>query len=606
MLFSLDIETTGLDRFKDRILCIGVFSKEGGYQVFKTTEEFNQWNQPDFQFICHNGTFDVSFLRYHGADIRKQFAYDTRSISTILCPTPPLARGQSKVYALENLYQVLLGGSAYKLDRTNLETLAFEELSAYNKRDCEITYELFHHILLRFDEKDWNFALSWVMPATKLTLEMSYNGVLIDQDRLRKIQAETEEKLHAVEEELKEITQEARQRFQEDQSAQLRASYDRLALKALVKARDKESCRQRYDRLFARAQSHLKEFNFNSSTQLKWLLHDFYGLDLFNKRSKKETTDEAMLKEHAGKSPVCEVLLRYRELEKLQTSSLPALANHLGGDGRIHPQFTIGGTRTGRLSSSRPNMQNVPRGALRSCIVASPGHSFLICDYAQIEVRILAELANEEELITAFKNGVDCYSIIASRLLKLDCPVADIKRQFPKERNVSKTAGLSIFYGTGAGKLREVLSKELGIHQSVKECGEFIANYRVGFPGIKTLKENLEARLANQNKINTLLGRPTYIHLNEDLYMKALNTVVQGSASDLVVRAFFEIWRGHPFIRPVMIIHDEMVMEIPDERITDNLIQDIEASATLGMERLLQLKTPLKIEYQVSKEWAKP
>jgi DNA polymerase I-like protein with 3'-5' exonuclease and polymerase domains len=607
MLFSLDIETTGLNYFKDQILCIGVCDSDRNYQVFQTVEAFNEWNRPDeYFFFCHNGAFDVSFLRHHGSDIRSQFLYDTRSIATILIPTPSIAPGQKSPFGLENLYQVLLKGKSYKLDRKRMSDVPWKDLIAYNEKDCRITYDLIDFLSKNLDERDWAFVESWIMPATKLLMEMSYNGVWIHRERLASYQEKVEGELHEVEKELQETTQEAQQVFQALEVAKLRKAYDHLCAQAELKARDPALCRQRYNLLFEKARQKLAPFNFNSSSQLKWLLKDFYGLNLFNERSQKETTDEAMLKEHASSAPVCQVLVKHRELQKLTSTCIPAIRDHIAPDGRVHPRFIVGGTRTGRLSSSEPNFQQVPRGPLRSCVMASEGHSFFIADYAQIEVRILAELAKEKELIDAFKEGIDCYSIIAKKLLSLDCPVHELKKRHPRERDVSKTAGLSIFYGTGAGKLREVLSKELGLNRSLKDCRDFIENYRKGFAAIEAYKKQVEQALANQKKIHGLLGRPLYIHSNDDLYMKALNTVVQGSASDLVVEAFGSICRAFPFIKPVLIVHDEMVMEIPDAKLNEALLQEMETLATAALEKKFNLEVPLKIEWHVAKEWLKP
>lgn len=235
----------------------------------------------------------------------------------------------------------------------------------------------------------------------------------------------------------------------------------------------------------------------------------------------------------------------------------------------------------------------------------------MTCDYGQLEPRVMAHLANEKELINAFKEKIDIYSIIAQKLLKIDCPVREIKKRYPKERDVSKTAGLSILYGTGAGKLQEVIRKELGRSYSIAECKRFIEDYRNSFPGIKSFKLQLERDLSNRKTLLSLLRRPIYIESNDDLYMRALNLMVQGSASDLV------IWSQTQFVIPAlkklgvdfkhrMIIHDEVVIELmADEAqlLTDEVIVP---AMTKSVEEALNLSVPLAVEYHIGKEWAKP
>lgn len=599
MLYALDIETTGLDPFKDNLLLIGIYSEKTGYIGFNSMKAFQIWNEPSHQFVMHGGKFDVNFLRRKGLDIRAQFQFDTHSIASILKPRPA-------ALGLETLAKIYLGFEKYKLDRTKMGEHSFQDLLAYNEKDCRYTYDLFSKFIELLDPKDFSFVDRWLMPVTKLTLDMEFNGVQIDIDALTLFAEKTKKELEAARAELTALTEDARAAWQKKLEGELEAYYKQLCQLAMLKSKDPIKCAARYKKLHDTAKPKIEPFNFGSQKQLKWLLGEFYGIDLFNKRSEKETTDEAMLKEYEAEFPVCRALLRFRELDKLAGTSLPALTSHLGPDGRVHARFNVGGTRTGRLSSSNPNMQQIPRGPLRSCIVAAPGHKLFTADYAQIEVRIMAHLAKEEELINAFKEKIDPYSIIAARLFQLDCDVRDLKQRFPKERDCAKTAGLSILYGTGAAKLKETIQKTLGRDLTLKTCKDYIEAYREGFKAISRYKDTLEKMCANQNKVYNLLGRPFYIESNEDLYMLCLNTMVQGSSSDLVAYAFTKIYERFPFVKPVMMIHDEMVIEIPEEKITGDFISEISYIATVRMQKELSLRVPLKIEYNIAREWSKP
>lgn len=498
----------------------------------------------------------------------------------------------------------LCGGKSYKVDRTRIGDLSPQQVRDYNERDCRATWELFNVLVDRLTDKDFKFVEDWIMPATRFCTEMEFNGVYIDKEALVQYKTAVEKDRESALTELTELTINPRSAWHEIQLKELKEAYREMAQKAIVKARDKEKTKARYGALEARARQRLEPFNFNSSQQLKWLLKDFYGLDILNKRSKKETTDEAMLRQHEAGNVVCRALLKYRELDKLSGTCIPAIHDNIDHDRRVHPSFHVGGTRTGRLSSSGPNFQQIPKGPLRSTIVAQTGYKLLTMDYAQIEPRILAHLAQEQKLLSSFKDGVDFYSVIASELLRVPGPIQTIKERFPKERNVCKTAGLSILYGTGAAKLQEVLQKELGLNYSINKCKSFIWDYRESFAAINTYKIRLEKQAENGRVLYNLMGRPFSIESNEDLYMKTLNTMVQGSASDLVIRAAVEIQKRFPFLKQILLVHDEMVFEIPEGDC--HQIDAIERVATVEMEKLLGLTVPLKIEYNIAREWSKP
>jgi DNA polymerase-1 len=235
----------------------------------------------------------------------------------------------------------------------------------------------------------------------------------------------------------------------------------------------------------------------------------------------------------------------------------------------------------------------------------------LTIDYAQLEPRVLAHLANEKELINAFKEGLDFYSVIAKKLLNIETPVREIKEKHKKERNVCKTVGLAILYGTGAGKLQEILRKELGKDYSINACRRFIEDYRSSFSAIKNYKANLEREMANRKVAYGLLGRPIYIDSNDDLYMKSMNTLVQGSASDLV------IWSQTNFVVPElkalgvnfthrMLIHDEVVLELASDEAELLTKEIIIPAMTTKVQESLQLSVPLAVEYSIDRVWHKP
>lgn len=603
-LFACDIETTGLDSFSDNILGIGVYSPDAQY-YFEDVQDFGDWvRDRDCRLIFHNGSFDINFLRRAGLDIRHLFTYDTKSIATTLCPRPRQATGQKSRYGLENLNLVLLGGAEYKLDRTDMTQYSTQEVRDYCLEDCKLTYELFQY--LKENVPSWTFVESWIMPATRLLADVEYNGLRVDVDGLTGFRGRVEDAKARANDELLETTAEARAAYRGIKQKELREKYRKMCDAALVKSKNPAKTAARYDKLFNTAMSKADfSFNFSSPTQLTWMLRDYYGLDITRSYDGKESTGEDVLVglDH----PAIKSLLKYRETSKLLTQSIPNLLDNIATDGNIHARFNIGGARTGRLSVQSPNLQQVPRGEIRQYIVARPGHLLCTVDYSQIEVRLMAEAAQETELINAFKDGLDPYSVIAKKLFKLDEDVRVIKTERPDYRNAAKTVGLSILYGTGANKLKDTVKRMLNLDLNRTECIQYIKDYRNSLPNITAFKEALEYELANQKVFYNLVGRPFIIEDNNDLYMKAFNTFIQGSASDLVIHA--QAVHVAPYLKDAVyrsFIHDECIIELPEDTAQEQIDRVIIPGMTRAVTDEFKFKTPLAVEYELAREWSKP
>jgi DNA polymerase I-like protein with 3'-5' exonuclease and polymerase domains len=619
-LYAIDIETSGLDSFKDKILCIGVYNQEQSL-VFKTPVEFAAWthNNKDARFIMHSGTFDVNFLRRNQVDISSLWAYDTKTIASLILPRPPSL-------GLESLgIHFKLIEDKYKLDRDKInEKYSQEEIERYCLQDCKLTFELFKILLQKLvvqsrDYASWSFVEKWVIPATKLAADMEYFGALIDVTKILSVEQESRQAQDAARIKLEELTSEAQEAWHQKQVAELKSKYETMALSKHLGIEDDErraKINKRYEDLFNKAAAKLEPFNFSSPKQLTWLLRDYYKLKITRGRDDKESTGVEVLSQLADTgAPIAAALLDYREHTKMMDACIPALRDNLSTDNTVHARFNVGGTRTGRLSSSGPNFQQLPRGPLRRCIIARPGYSMVSIDYAQIEVRIIAELSQEPELLRAFKEDLDPYSILCQKLFSFvpevaACDVRELKKKFPAYRDCSKTAGLSILYGTGGGKLAETILKQLGLKLSVKACRGIIDNYRSSLPVLTAYKAQLEQDLQNRKIIHNLLHRPIMIEDNQDLYMKALNTMVQGSASDLVVYSQFKLVGpalqaiGIPY-KPVALIHDEVLIELPEDQAEELIKTVIEPKMTTELQQELGLVVPLKVEYTIGKCWEK-
>ena len=619
MIAALDIETTGLSSWTDKVLGIGIYCKD--YEIYFTDlYKFSLFikDNPTLKFVMHNGSFDVNFLRRNNIDLRDMWFYDTRTIASIIYPWASIQPGQKSQFSLENLYlNHIPGAKVYKLDRTNMTSYTTEEVETYCLKDCKITYDLFFKFLDMITEQSgdagWEFVDNWIMPATKAAAEMEYNGISIDLPALLTFRKECEKDLERSHRELLEVSKEARS----DYSALIRRGiireYERkktLFIQNHLKA-DVARTNQRYGNLQQKALSRVPIFNFSSSAQLIWLLKR-EGLNVVDPMTNKESTGKAVLKnlEMTG-NPIATALLAYKKAEKLLNSNIPNLIDNIKPDGRVHGRLNVGGTRTGRLSSSQPNMQQCSKGKLRECITARDDNHILFCaDYSQLEVRIIAELSKEEALVNAFKAGIDPYSVFAKSMFSLDTPVERIKDEHPEYRDAGKVGVLSMLYRTGAKKLRHSIAKSLGREVSLKECQEYIANFKAGMQTLQGYDQELAYQLANQKITYNLMGRPFQIQRNDDIYMLGLNTMVQGSASDLVVHGqvngvYPALQKAGAWYEPKLWVHDEVIIELRKDEAEQIASELIVPNMSNLLQKSLGLDVPLTLGVSLSNSWEK-
>lgn len=614
MIWALDIETTGLDSFTDKVLVIGVYNPSEGYKAF-TVEEFKEWHGKSNEYVLHNGGFDCIFLLRNGVDIRPSFAYDTRSIASIAIPSPELGIGQKSHLSLENLCTTWLGVSSWKLDRNRMSDYSIDELTKYNEEDCRLTYQLFEHLFNKLPERSWQFVESWIMPATRLCMNLEYNGIYGDWAGLEGYKKELEIIRARIYEELQELTKLPREHQKQLKIKELENAYNTKKTLAINKAKDPKKRAAFYDKLFKAAANKVEAFNWSSPLQVAWLFRDYYGLNITNDRTGKETTDDEMLK--SLDHPVAKKLLEFREVEKLLTQQIPGLLDNVKSDGCIHGRFMVGGTRTGRLSSSQPNLQQIssrkPMGRrIRSFIRARPGYTLATIDYSQIEPRLLAHYSQEPKLIQPFKEGIDIYSVFAKEIFGMeDVDLKTFKKDYPTERACGKTGGLSVIYGTSGKKFAEMVRKETGKEIAVKQAYDLVNNFRNRLEAVADFKLHLEKSLMNRKVQYNLLGRPIVINDNSDLYMLALNTLIQGSASDLVVYSQFELVL--PALKRIginhthrLLVHDETLLELPESEAEDIIKELVEPLMTDKIMERLGIDVPLKVEYGIGRSWAKP
>ncbi len=340
-----------------------------------------------------------------------------------------------------------------------------------------------------------------------------------------------------------------------------------------------------------------EKVNVASPKQLGVILFEKLSLPVIKKTKTGYSTDNDVLEvlDH----PIAKEILLFRELSKLKSTYVDALPQLVAQDGRVHTHFNQCLTATGRLSSTNPNLQNIPirtkRGQLvRQAFTAATGKKLLSVDYSQIELRILAHISNDPGLFHAFANDLDIHAATASQIygVSLEQVSDDLRR-------TAKAVNFGIAYGQGAFGLAETL----GI--SRKEAQQIIEKYFHQFKGVKDYIEDTIKYAHEYFYVETLFGRRRYI---EELKAKnqaikkfgeraAINAPIQGTASDLVKKAMIELDQ-HVKLPMLLQVHDELIFEGPEELIMSELPKIIQV-----MENVMTLKVPLKVNYEIGLTW---
>ncbi|HKI87040.1 MAG TPA: DNA polymerase I, partial [Thermoanaerobaculia bacterium] len=314
-----------------------------------------------------------------------------------------------------------------------------------------------------------------------------------------------------------------------------------------------------------------EEFNINSPQQLGVILFEKLGYPVIRrtKKTKSYATGAEVLEKLAEKGlPLPQKLLRFRELAKLKSTYVDALPTMVGADGRLHTRFNQAVAATGRLSSAHPNLQNIPVRTdlgqrIRRAFVAASGSVLLVADYSQIELRILAHIAQEGALVDAFLSGEDIHRATAARVLGVAPELVTAE-----QRRAAKVINFGILYGMSPFGL----AKNLGI--STAEAERFIRSYFERYPAIEHYMEETLASAEKEGRVETLFGRVRWLpdlasknrNLRENARRMAINARIQGTAADLLKKAMISLDRvlseKHPEARLLLTVHDELVLEV--------------------------------------------
>jgi DNA polymerase-1 len=350
-----------------------------------------------------------------------------------------------------------------------------------------------------------------------------------------------------------------------------------------------------------------ERFNLGSPQQIGFILFERMGLPVLKRtqKTKSYSTGAEILEELASRGyPIATSLLRHRELTKLKSTYVDALPLMVAPDGRIHTRFNQAVAATGRLSSTNPNLQNIPIRTelgqrIRRAFVAAPGHVLLVADYSQIELRILAHIAEEKELIRAFAAGEDIHRSTAAAVFGVAPELVTAE-----QRRAAKTINFGILYGMSAFGLGQALSIP------PREAEAFIKAYLDRYSGVRTYVEETQQSAEKEGKVETLYGRVRWLpdiqsknrNLRENARRMAINARIQGTAADLLKLAMIATDRRlrleQPDSRLLLTVHDELVLEVPEAK-----AEAVAGLVKAEMEGVAELRVPLVVDAGWGPSW---
>jgi DNA polymerase-1 len=493
--------------------------------------------------IGQNLKYDAKILRRSGIEL-KNIVFDSMLAAYLLDP-------ESRK-DLNELARRYLGHSVMdfsELGAARMDLVPIEQAARYSIADAEAVIRLKEKMLPELRSKNQEKLFYEVeLPLINVLIEMELNGILLDKEILR--------------EQAKEL---------ETLATQLLQDIFRLAG---------------------------QDFNPNSPKQVAYVLFEKLKLPVLRKTKTGLSTDAYVLQELASLHPLPEKLLAYRELEKLLSTYVKKLPEYINPrTGRVHTTFQQHITVTGRLSSTEPNLQNIPvrtelGGQIRKAFVAPPGRVLIGADYSQIELRVLAHLSEDPGLIGAFERDEDVHARTAATIFNI--PIESVG---PRERRIAKMINFGLSYGmTGYG-----LAQRTGLSRS--EAEKFIKNYFENYPGVRAYMERVVREAEEKRYLETLLGRRRYfVELSSQTKREAINFPVQGTAADIMklamLRVYERIQSGEIRADMLLQIHDELIFEA-DAEAAERAAQLIKQT----MESAFSLRVPLKVETHIGTNW---
>lgn len=566
-IFCFDCETTGFDVFTCRVvgMSFAIREHEAWFVYFtpQNESEFAQILKPLFEDasvdkIGQNMKFDMLFLKKLGIEVRGT-KYDTMLMHYILDP-------ESR-HGMDYLSERYLRYTPIHIDsligkgqkQLTMDMVPLAQISEYAAEDADVTFQLYGVLRKMLeDQSQMNLYLQIEEPMIQVLVDMEWEGVSINTQALHQYSKILTQRLEVLESEIREM-------------------------------------------------SDTPDLNINSSRQLGEVL--FAKMKIASKpkmtKTKQYCTDEEYLQGFAEKNEIVRKILDYRGVKKLVSTyvdALPALVNPVTG--KIHTSYNQAVTATGRLSSTNPNLQNIPireeiGKPIRDAFIPSPGRVLISADYSQVELRLMAHLSQDENLVNAFRCGDDVHASTAAKVFRKD--INDVTKE---ERRRAKTANFGIIYGISAFGL----SQRLGISRT--EAKELIDGYFESYPGVHDYMQKVIDDARQNGFVQTMFGRKRMLRdinsANANVRglaeRNAINAPIQGSAADIMKKAMIGVWKAFKDAN----LRSRLILQVHDEIVIDTYLDEQETVKSIvekQMQEAAQLLVPLVAECGVGNTW---
>ena len=573
--FSFDLETSSLDYMEAKIVGISIaLSDKKSYYIpigHSSNIKYKQLSKryvldnlkpilqsEKFKKIGHNLKYDRNVLVNYNINLIG-IEHDSMLLSYVYDSTAirhGLDNAAEKYLSHKTIhYEDVAGKGAKQIPFADVD---IEIAAEYACEDAVVSLELYNFLWSKVS-KDKNIVKVYSdieIPLVPILSKIETNGVLIDSKALQKLSKDLNKELNEIESKCFKITN--------------------------------------------------KEFNLNSPKQLQEILYDELKIPVSKKTpTGKPSTDEDTLQFLAQTNELPKLILEYRSLNKLKTGYTDKLPLQISKtSGRVHTSYQQAITSTGRLSSTDPNLQNIPiktsKGKkIRKTFIAQGEKRIFAADYSQIELRIMAHLSEDKNLLKAFKNKIDIHSFTASEIFAID-----IENVSSDDRRAAKAINFGLIYGMSSFGL----SKQLGI--PISAAKDYMDVYFERYPRIKSYMNQIKDFAKNNGYVETIYGRKLYLpeisskNVQRRKYAErtAINAPVQGSAADIIKIAMIQIdqWLSNnkSDIKMIMQVHDELVFEIPEK----NATADVENIIKI-MKNCVSLNLPLEVNYGIDKNW---
>jgi DNA polymerase-1 len=574
-LFAFDTETTSLNYSEAEIVGVSFAVQAGQAAYLPLAHEYPDvpaqldrqtvltvlkplLEDPQKFKVGQNLKYDAHVLKNHGITLRG-IQHDTMLESYVLNSTATrhnmddLAKHYLGITTIH--YEEVAGKGAKQI---GFQEVAIEQAGEYAAEDADITLRL-HQVLseqLQQQPRLWDLYQQIEIPLLNVLMRIEENGVLIDNAMLDQQSLELANRMIGIEQQ----------------------AHDQAG----------------------------SAFNLGSPKQIQEILYDRLNLPVLKKTPKGQpSTDESVLQELALDYPLPKLILEFRSMSKLKSTYTDKLPQQINPKtGRVHTSYHQAVAATGRLSSSDPNLQNIPIRSeegrkIRQAFIAPPGCKIVAADYSQIELRIMAHLSGDSGLLTAFSQGLDVHSATAAEVFEVA-----IDQVTHELRRSAKAINFGLIYGMSAFGL----AQQLGLSRNQAQA--YIDLYFTRYPGVKQYMDNIREQARHQGYVETLFGRRLYLpdinarNAAQRQYAErtAINAPMQGTAADIIKRAMLacDAWitESGAAVKMIMQVHDELVFEVAEPQLqsTIDAVRNIMSNAA-------ELKVPLLVDVGYGENW---